>query len=48
MSLAELLLKDIFYKQDDNDNYELTKDDKFIENDINILMSHIKDYLENT
>jgi hypothetical protein len=48
MSLAELLLKDIFYKQDDNDNYELTKENKFIEKDINILISHIKDVLDKT
>jgi hypothetical protein len=48
MSLAELLLKDIFYKQDANDNYEFTKDNKFIENDINILISHIRDVLDNT
>ncbi|MDR2730335.1 MAG: hypothetical protein LBB81_05490 [Treponema sp.] len=48
MNLTKLLLKNIFYKKDTNDEYLLIVNNEFIESDINELIAHITAVLENT
>lgn len=48
MDIAKLLLKDVFYEKDANDEYVLTENDEFIESDINELITHITTALEET
>jgi len=48
VSLAQLLLKDVYFKKDDDDEYAFNQKKEFINNDINAIITHITDALAMT